>query len=50
MNIVESTKAKLKNKTVKNNRSYNEIITVYGWIIHLVGKTIIAGKQSDQQT
>ncbi|MDY0289157.1 MAG: nucleotidyl transferase AbiEii/AbiGii toxin family protein [Sphaerochaeta sp.] len=30
MNIVESTKAKLKNRAIKNNRSYNEIITVYG--------------------
>ena len=30
MNIVESTKAKLKNRAVKNNRSYNEVITVYG--------------------
>jgi hypothetical protein len=30
MNIVESTKAKLKNSAVTNNRSYNEVITVYG--------------------
>ncbi|HAF85475.1 MAG TPA: nucleotidyl transferase AbiEii/AbiGii toxin family protein [Sphaerochaeta sp.] len=30
MNIVESTKAKLKNRALKNNRSYNEVITVYG--------------------
>ena len=30
MNIVESTKGKLKNRAITNNRSYNEIITVYG--------------------
>jgi len=30
MNIVESTKAKLKNKAVRDNRSYDEVLTVYG--------------------
>lgn len=30
MNIVESIKAKLKNRAIKNNRSYHEVITIYG--------------------
>ena len=30
MNIAESTKAKLKNKAVRDNRSYDEVLTIYG--------------------